>query len=175
MSKDHRKWAWAWYALSGALVVLDQVVKGVVRSTMTLGESRPFIPHFIELYYVENTGAAFSLFNEHTWLLALLSALVTVALVLCLWKDWFSGDAFSRLCLALALAGAAGNLIDRAGMGAVTDMFNFTFMRFGVFNVADICVVGGVIGYAAWLLFTQFKPAPKGEGEEHGVDADSPQ
>lgn len=169
------KRTWPWYALAFFLVLADQVVKLWVRTHMELGETRPFIPHFIELYHVENTGAAFSLFDQHTWILALLSALVTVGLVVSLWKDWFSSDIFSRLCLTLALAGAAGNLIDRAFLGAVTDMFNFTFMRFGVFNVADICVVGGVIGYAAWLLFTQFKPAPKGEGEAHGTDADSPQ
>ncbi len=166
---------WLWYVTATLLVLADQIVKLWVRAHMELGETRPFIPYFIELYHVENTGAAFSLFHQHTWLLALLSAAVTVGLELCLWKDWFSSDTFSRLCLTLTLAGAVGNLIDRAFMGAVTDMFNFTFMRFGVFNVADICVVGGVIGYAGWLLLTQFKSTPKGEGEDCGADAERSQ
>lgn len=165
---------WLWYVLAVLLVLCDQEVKLWVRTTLALGEARPFIP-LIELYHVENTGAAFSIFAQHTWVLAALSAVVTLALVLALWKDWFTTDTFSRLCVTLVLAGAAGNLIDRGVRGAVTDMFNFTFMRFGVFNVADICVVGGVIGYAAWLLLTQFKTGASGEGEEHGADAARPQ
>lgn len=173
--KDRKIPTWLWYVLSALLVLADQEVKLWVRSAMELGETRPFIPHLLELYHVENTGAAFSLFNEHTWLLALLSAVVTVALVLAIWKDWFSSDVFSRLCLALVLAGAAGNLIDRACFGAVTDMFNFTFMRFGVFNVADICVVCGVIGYAAWLLLTQFRSGPGKKEAGHEADAERPQ
>ena len=68
------------------------------------------------------------------------------------------------------LAGAAGNLIDRAMFGAVTDMFNFTFIRFGVFNVADMWVVGGVIGYCAYLLFTQFKGTKDSQTADPGED-----
>lgn len=171
MNKNTRKGIWAWYALAGALILLDQVVKGLVRGTMALGESRPFIPHFIELYHVENTGGAFSIFENFTWVLALLSAVVTVVLVLALWKGALADSPWPRLCVTLVLAGAAGNLIDRVSVGKVTDMFNFTFMRFGVFNVADICVVCGILGYAVWLLC-----ARKGgeEDDSHEADADSP-
>lgn len=171
MNKNTHKRVWAWYALAGALIILDQVVKGLVRAYMTPGETRPFIPHFIELLYVENTGGAFSIFENFTWVLALLSAVVTVALVLALWKDAVARSVWPRLCVTLVLSGAAGNLIDRVSAGKVTDMFNFTFMRFGVFNVADICVVCGIVGYAVWLLF-----ARKGgeEDDSHEADADSP-
>ena len=51
------------------------------------------------------------------------------------------------------LAGAIGNLIDRALFGSVTDMFNLLFMRFAVFNVADICVVCGGIAFCVYFLF----------------------
>lgn len=151
--KEKLKRLWPWYALSFFLVLADQEMKLWTRTAMTLGETRPLIPHFVELYYLENTGAAFSLFARYTWLLAVLSAVVAVVLAVALWKDWFSSDHFSRLCLSLILAGAVGNFIDRAFRGAVTDMFNFTFVKFGVFNVADICVVGGGIGYILYLLW----------------------
>lgn len=171
METRHRKWPW--YTLAGALIVLDQVVKGLVRATMALEERRPLIPHFIELYHVENTGGAFSILEAHTWVLTALSAAITLALVLCIWKDWLADAPVPRLCVALVLAGAAGNLIDRVSVGRVTDMFNFTFITFGVFNVADICVVCGVFGYALWLLFAQ---RPKGGEEDrtHEADADCP-
>jgi len=57
-----------------------------------------------------------------------------------------------RVCLSLLLAGAVGNLIDRALQGYVVDMFNVLFMNFAVFNVADICVVVGGIGAALYYL-----------------------
>lgn len=171
--KETLKRVWPWYALAFFLVLADQEVKLWVRTALTLGERRDLIPHVVELYHVENTGAAFSLFSQHTWLLAALSAVVAVALVLALWKDWFSNDRVSRLCLSLILAGAAGNFIDRAFRGAVTDMFNFTFMTFGVFNVADICVVCGAIGFALYLVLQMARE--RGSGTEDGHDADHPQ
>lgn len=170
MEQRSHKWTWLWYALAGALVIVDQVVKGLVRGLMEVGQSRPFLPGFLELLYVENTGGAFSIFGNYTWVLALLSAVVTVGLTLCIWKGRLANTALSRLCLTLVLAGAAGNLIDRVAMGKVTDMFNFTFIHFGVFNVADICVVCGILGYVLWLLCTQMRG---GSEEEHETDADS--
>ena len=157
---------WLWYVLSAALVLADQAVKLWIRRNLALGESRPFIPHFIELYHTANTGGAFSLFNRYTWALTAISAVLTVLLAVILWKGLFAPNRFSRLCVTLVLAGAAGNLIDRAAFGRVTDMFNFTFMKFGVFNVADICVVSGVIGYAGYTIFAQFK-------EDHGHETDT--
>lgn len=169
--KEKLKRAWPWYLLAVGLVAADQVVKLWVRSAMALGEARPFIPHFIELYHLQNTGGAFSLLAGQTWMLTALSAVATVALAVCIWGDYVTTNTFSRLCLTCVLAGAAGNLIDRAAFGAVTDMFNFTFIRFGVFNVADMWVVGGVIGYCGYLIFTQFK-GPGETGKEPGDEAD---
>ena len=48
------------------LIVIDQVVKFLVRANIPLGDSVPFLPHVLELTYVQNTGAAFSLLAEHT-------------------------------------------------------------------------------------------------------------
>lgn len=171
--KEKLKRAWPWYLLAVGLVAADQVVKLWVRSAMALGEARPFIPHFIELYHLQNTGGAFSLLAGQTWMLTALSAVATVALAVCIWGDYVTTNTFSRLCLTCVLAGAAGNLIDRAAFGAVTDMFNFTFIRFGVFNVADMWVVGGVIGYCGYLIYLQVKEskAKKPAQEEHRDEA----
>ena len=175
MEQKKARKPWIWLLLAAALAAADQAVKLWVRSAMTLGETRPFLPHFIELYYLKNTGGAFSLFARHTWMLTVLSAAAVAALIVCLWGDFVTTNAFSRLCVTCVLAGAAGNLIDRAAFGTVTDMFNFTFMKFGVFNVADMWEVGGVIGYCGYLLFTQFNgrkktDAPKDEEEVHEAD-----
>ena len=77
---------------------------------------------------------------------------------------------FGVASLSVVLAGAVGNLIDRAFFGYVTDMFNFLFMRFAVFNVADICVVCGGIAFCIYFLFFYDKLEKKEGG---GDDAHS--
>ena len=129
--------------LAVALVVIDQIVKYLVRSSIPLGQSIPFIPHVMDLTYVQNTGAAFSILREHTWLLTLASAIVVLVIAYLVVKGRLRG----RLGLwsaALILSGGVGNLIDRAAFGFVTDMFQTTFINFAVFNVADCCITIGV-------------------------------
>jgi len=138
--------------LIAVLVVLDQVVKYLVRANIQEGQIIEFIPGLMGLTYVENTGAAFSILSEHTWLLTLVSAVVSVILAVALAKNTFRHP-FGKLTLSLILAGAVGNLIDRALMGYVTDMFKTLFMNFAVFNVADICVVCGAIALCVYVLF----------------------
>ena len=141
-----------YYILSICLVVIDQVVKGWVRANIPLGEAIPFVPGMMDLAYVQNTGAAFSSFSGMTWVLTLVSLGASVAVAALLRRDFFPGK-WGRLCLSLILAGAVGNLIDRALLGFVTDMFQTTFIRFAVFNVADICVVVGGILMVVYVAF----------------------
>ena len=70
------------------LIVIDQVVKFLVRANIPLGDSVPFLPHVLELTYVQNTGAAFSLFSQHTWLLTLISAVMSVVLGVAVASVW---------------------------------------------------------------------------------------
>ena len=148
--------------LAAVLVAVDQIVKHLVMTSIGLGE----------LTYVENTGAAFSIFSKHTWALALVSLVMSAVLALALWKGLFKHP-FGKLALTLLLAGAVGNLIDRACRGYVVDMFNVLFMRFAVFNVADICVVLGGIAGGIYYLFLMDKLEPKKEEPHDGADADS--
>ncbi len=141
-----------YYILSICLVVIDQVVKWWVRANIPLGEAIPFVPGMMDLAYVQNTGAAFSSFSGMTWVLTLVSLGASVAVAALLRRDFFPGK-WGRLCLSLILAGAVGNLIDRALLGFVTDMFQTTFIRFAVFNVADICVVVGGILMVVYVAF----------------------
>ena len=153
-----------------ALVVLAQVVKFLVRANIPLGGAVPFLPHILQLTYVQNTGAAFSLFSQHTWLLTLISAVMSVVLGVAVWKKFFAHP-FGRCALTLVLAGAVGNLIDRALQGYVVDMFNVLFMDFAIFNVADICVVVGGIAACVYYVFFYEKLEGKGTLHEH-ADAD---
>ncbi|MCI9186994.1 MAG: signal peptidase II [Oscillospiraceae bacterium] len=143
-----------YFLLAAALVALDQFVKLQVMTHIPVGEHVPFLPYLVDLTYVRNTGAAFSIFSEHTWILAGISLVMSVLLGWCLWKGIPFQKPLGRLTVTLLLAGAVGNLIDRAFRGYVVDMFNVLFMDFAVFNVADICiVVGGFAAFAYYVLF----------------------
>lgn len=153
--------------LALALIALDQLVKYLVLQYIPLGGHVPFIPYIVELTYVQNTGAAFSMFAEHTWILTGISLVMSVVLAAAIWKSYFRHP-LGKLTLTLLFAGAVGNLIDRAFRHFVVDMFNVLFMNFAVFNVADICVVVGGIAAALYYLFLMDKLEPKEEGSADG-------
>lgn len=160
------------YALiAAALVTVDQIVKYLVMTHIPAGGHVPLVPYLVELTYVTNTGAAFSIFSEHTWALALVSLVMSLALALALWKNLFRHP-FGKLALTLLLAGAVGNLIDRAFRGFVVDMFNVLFMRFAVFNVADICVVVGGIAAGIYYMFLMDRLEPREETPNDDAEAD---
>lgn len=151
------------------LIVIDQVVKFLVRVHIPLGESIPFLPHVLNLTYVRNTGAAFSLLREHTWLLTLVSAALVVIVALLVARRFLTGR-LGLLSATLVLAGGVGNLIDRVALGYVTDMFQTVFMNFAIFNVADCCITVGGILLAVYALFFYDKLHGKGAAEGHGTD-----
>ena len=104
--------------LIAAIVAGDQVVKMVVASTMAVGQSFPLIPGFANITYMQNTGAAFSLFSDATWVLALLSGVMAVVVICILfkYKKKFKSNLFN-LAMAFIAGGAIGNLIDRVAHG----------------------------------------------------------
>ena len=151
-----------YFILAAALVVVDQVVKSLVRANIPLHTAVDFLPG-LDLTYVQNTGAAFSLLSSHTWVLTLLSGVVSVGLAVALAKKilprWTG-----MLSLALLLGGAIGNFIDRLLLGFVTDMFATTFVNFAVFNVADIGVVVGGVLLCLHVICSYDKERKKEEG-----------
>jgi len=156
-----------YFLLAIVLIALDQLVKYLVLTNIPLYGSVPFIPHILELTYVQNTGAAFSILSEHTWLLTVLSLVMSVVLAVAVWKKFFSHP-LGRIPLTMVLAGAVGNLIDRATRGFVVDMFHTLFMHFAVFNVADICVVvGGIAAGIYYVFFYDKLEGHKGKESPH--------
>ena len=134
------------------LVAADQLTKYLTRANIPLGENITFIPHLLDLTYVKNTGAAFSILREHTWLLTLVSALMVLVICWLFIKKFFT-NWLGRTSAMLILAGGVGNLIDRAAFGYVTDMIETVFMDFPVFNVADCCITVGVVLLFIYVIF----------------------
>ncbi len=140
------------FLAAAALVAVDQIIKVLTRALIPLGERITLIPGVVGLTYVQNTGAAFSSFTGGARLLALLSLAMTVLLGVAIAKNWLKHP-FAQWSMAVIMAGAFGNFIDRAFLGYVTDMVDTLFMTFAVYNFADICVVLGVIALAVYVIF----------------------
>jgi signal peptidase II len=137
-----------WIAL--AIVVLDQIVKALVRREIALNESITVVPGFFDLTRVHNTGTAFGFMNATDFpfktvilacvALGALAALAMYAATLPA-NQWLA-----RIGLALILGGAAGNLIDRITEGYVVDFVDLYWSgwHFWAFNVADASITVGV-------------------------------
>ena len=160
-------------------VAADQVVKFWTVANLGLYESAPLIPGIVELYYIRNTGGGFSILTGKTWLLAALTAVLMAAIAWMIWKKVFTHP-LAVWPLILVIGGGVGNLIDRVRLGYVVDMFNLQFMKYPVFNVADILVVCGAIAFSAYYLLLHDKvtkkevPSEKTEETNHDED-DQPQ
>lgn len=134
-----------WGLIAAAVIVLDQASKFFIENTFSLTDSVAFIPGIIDFVFVKNTGAAFSVLAKHTWILAILSVVFSIAILIYLIKEQ-PKDRLIGVCCGLILGGAIGNGIDRMLRGYVVDFIELTFFRFPVFNIADIAItVGGVI------------------------------
>ncbi len=133
-------------AAVAALVGIDQLIKLWAVQVLQPVGAMPLIPHVVELRFVLNQGMAFSLLSgkQLFLIIATSAALLAVAYGL-----FFRSRGKRLQQAALVLGGGIGNLIDRVLNGEVVDYINLLFMRFAVFNFADICVC---VGVALWVL-----------------------
>lgn len=138
------------------LVALDQVVKYLVRTGIDLFQQIPVIPGFLGLTYIQNPGAAFSMLIGARWFFVVLTVAVVGAALYVLWTKKITHP-FGRWTLAVVIAGAVGNLIDRALFGYVVDMIQTLFMDFPVFNVADIYITVGGVLFCVYYIFIHDK------------------
>jgi len=138
-------------AAIGSIVVVDQLTKFLVRTTLPLYAKKSLIPNFLDVTHVQNTGAAFGLLNaaDFPFKSALMIGIATLALVaISLYARQLGNDEkLSRYGLALILGGAFGNLIDRAIAGYVVDFVDVYWgeAHFWAFNVADAAITIGAI------------------------------
>jgi signal peptidase II len=127
-------------ALAIGVLAADQATKAVVRGSIGRSERVDVLPG-IDLVNTRNTGVAFGFFSGGGTIVALVAALALVALLV------FFATHLTRplvwLPTGLLVGGAAGNLIDRAREGAVTDFVDLPLWP--AFNVADAAITIGVL------------------------------
>ena len=129
--------------LTVVLVAVDQLIKYWATINLAPVGIMPLIPGVVELRYFLNDGAAFSSFGgKQTFLIVFTS----IALLAVAWYLLFKRPAkkLEYVSWLLVLAGGIGNLIDRVLNHEVVDYINLLFMRFAIFNFADILVCVGI-------------------------------
>lgn len=139
---------WVKLLVVAAVVLgLDQLTKALVRGSMTLGERRRVIGGLLDITYVHNKGVAFGALAGGGAIVAALTGVALGAIVV--YFVMRSRTAYLWLPVGMLLGGALGNLLDRARDGAVTDFIDPVLWP--AFNVADSCIVLGVLGLL-WVI-----------------------
>lgn len=135
---------------------LDQWTKNLVVANMTEGQTIPVIGEILQLHFVRNPGAAFSLATGSTWIFSILAAVVTVVIIVLARRitslPW-------GIVFGLLLGGVAGNLTDRLvrepsfGLGHVVDFISTPWLVPAYYNIADSCIVVAMIVFVLLTLF----------------------
>ncbi len=126
---------------SSILVLIDQLIKFIVKSNIVLNTENYLIPKFLYLTNVKNTGGAFSILNDNPILLGVVGICALVFIYYYL-KDK-NISLIESIVYSLLIGGIIGNIIDRVILNYVVDYIGVMIFSysFPVFNFADICIV----------------------------------
>lgn len=137
------------YRIAGTVLLFDQITKALALSFLKPRISIPLFRDVFHLSFVENTGIAFGLFQDHpefwTWI-------ITISIVCLLVGSWFFRDQPlpKQLAFGFILGGAIGNWVDRIRFNYVIDFLDFRVWP--VFNIADSFITIGVVFFIWFAL-----------------------
>ena len=134
------------FYLSSIFLIIDIIIKLIIKNTLITYQSIKIINNFFYITYVKNTGAAWSILSGKQLFLILFSLIVIISLMIYLIKK----KEYSKLEIigySLLISGSVGNLIDRVVYGYVIDYLDFYIFNynFPIFNIADTCIVIGIM------------------------------
>lgn len=157
-----------WLIIVVGIVFFDQLTKWLTVINLDLYESFTVIEGFFDFTYRQNTGAAFSLFDDpdERWIFMSISTIAIIGMAIYL---WYNRKGNKLLCVGLSfiLGGGIGNMVDRTLLGYVIDFIDFTIYRaptgqeihFPTFNIADSFVCVGVGLFALSVVLDEIKAA----------------
>ena len=134
------------YTIAMLFMLLDQFIKLIVIKNMPLHQEITIIPNFFSLYYLKNTGAAFSILGNKTLFLIIIGIVCLIAL-----KNYIKKmkiiTPLHLISLGIMIGGIIGNLFDRIIYKSVIDYLSFEIFNynFPVFNLADIGITIGAL------------------------------
>lgn len=145
------------------LYVFDQVTKALVVANMDPGERIKVVGDLVWLWYLQNTGASFSILPGALWLFIPVT-IVALGMVGYFHLQFRNRGPWIHVILGAILAGALGNLTDRLRFGYVVDFVSIGIgdLRWPAFNVADPSLV---LGIGLLVIYLTFFDA-RGRGDE---------
>lgn len=129
MNKKH-------FILGIVIIIIDQIVKGLM-----INKYATIIPGILNFTYTKNIGAAFGIGTPT--IVLIVNIVLVIGIIIAIMK--FKNLITNYIPVTLLLAGGIGNLIDRIFRGYVIDFIDVNLFDFPNFNIADICIVFGVI------------------------------
>jgi len=142
------------------LVVLDQLSKAYAIANFKGQEMVKLVDSWLYLTYLENKGAAFGMLSDKPWLFTIIASIFVIVIIVIILKNRNNFDRFYKFTLAIIVAGALGNLIDRFRYGFVVD-FIFSplggIYDFPVFNLADVYLSVTAIILAIYIFIKEEK------------------
>ena len=135
------------------LLFVDLITKAAAEAS-TIRQSSYFLG-IIRLWYTSNPGIAFGIFGDNPVAMEVMSyvTIVLALLIAVMFFTIFRKNLPVRICLAVVEAGALGNIIDRFCLGYVRDFVDVQPVGFGICNIADFFITGGVVAVVICILF----------------------
>ena len=145
------------------IIAADQITKVMIRSNLVLNERISVIGDWMNITYIRNEGAAFSMFSGNVFVTVILTGVLLIACTVLIVHEIKANDKVMALCLTCVLGGGLSNMFDRLYFGYVTDMISCG--NFAIFNVADMFVTCGCIVAIAYVLLV-YKDSSSGEEKQ---------
>ena len=131
-------------------LILDRLSKSYVINNFI---ENPYQGKLLNFTYLENRGAAFGILQDSRLFFIILTLVIVAALVYYFVKNYKKNHKILNIALAMIISGAIGNFYDRLFQGYVVDFIEFAFVKFPVFNIADIFVTLGSFLMIIYLIF----------------------
>ena len=148
------------YVIAIFILLFDQISKSLIEIYFKLNESFVIVKNFFSITVAHNTGGAWSILNNHSYLFIIFSVIALIILIRFMFQ--FKNNLRNNIAFACTVAGIMSNLADRLFLGYVRDFLDFKILGYDypIFNIADIAIVVGVL----LLIVAIFK----GEDKKYG-------
>ncbi len=139
-------------------IFADQLTKYLIEMWLlaTSNGTVPIIKDVLYFTYARNYGAAFSIMQNMKVFFIVITLIASIGIIYMLIKNR-KGNLLFRISLAITLGGAIGNLVDRIRIGYVIDFIDVRAINFAIFNVADACLVVGLMLLGIYYFFIEGK------------------
>ena len=127
-------------------ILIDFISKIIISKNLIVGQTIPVVKNFFSITYVQNTGAAWSILSNKTYIIVLISFIIILVIGYYVLKNK-PNTKMEKIAYSLILGGAVGNFIDRIIYGYVIDFMDFYIFGYNypIFNIADTFIVIGII------------------------------